>query len=157
MDSSDVGINSYILKNLGLSGITPFGSENEESIGRIGEYDTPIKIQELHKRIKEFFGCKYFCSTASASDIKKVAVVSGGGSEFASVAEKLGADVFISGEFRHHQFIGHTESNFSIISIDHYHCENVFVDLVYQLLNEEFPQLNLVKNHGTQPFSDIII
>lgn len=158
MDASDVGINNYILKNLGLTSIIPFGLEDGDFTGRIGMFEKSITPSELYAKIKNFFGCTYFAaSPVTLSEIKSVAVVSGGGSEYAHAAKTSGADVFISGEFRHHHFIEHTENNFSVISIDHYHCENVFVKLVSELISTHFPELIIIENYGTQPFSDIIV
>ncbi|MBQ9941343.1 MAG: Nif3-like dinuclear metal center hexameric protein [Clostridia bacterium] len=157
MDASDVGINQYILQKLGLDDIKPFGEEPESFIGRIGTYNSPVDSSKFYNLIKKVFNCSHFTVTAPLSEVKSVAVVSGGGNEFADTARSLGADVFISGEFRHHQYIHHTETGFPVISIDHYHCENVFVDLVYQLLTNEFTDIELIKNYGNAPFSDITI
>ena len=158
MDASDVGINNYILESLGLTDITPFGLDDSDFTGRIGKFEKSITSTELYAKIKDFFGCTYFAaSPVELSEIKSVAVVSGGGSEYAHAAQKSGADVFISGEFRHHHFIEHSENKFPVISIDHYHCENVFVKLVSKLISARFPELKIIENYGTQPFFDIIV
>lgn len=155
MDASDVGINQYILENLGLKDIVPFGLCENDFTGRIGSLNAQIDMNELCTRVKKLFKCDTFTCSDFSGNIQKIAVVSGGGSEYAASAKHCGADVFISGEFKHHNFIEAAENRFPVISIDHYHCENVFVQLVYELMSKNFSELEILKYEGKPPFLTI--
>lgn len=152
MDASDFGINQYILEQLGLSDITPFGISEGDMLGRIGCLTSEISTEELCNKLKVLFKCDSFEYSCRCDNIKKIAVVSGSGNEYAESARKHGADIFISGEFKHHHFIDFQESNFPVICIDHFHCENIFVELTYKILKKNFPELEIIKNEGKPPF-----
>lgn len=152
MDASDMGINQYILEQLGLESIVPFGLDEKDMTGRIGTLKTPISMQSLCENIKKLFKCTSFAYSDFSGEIRRIAVVSGGGSEYAQSAKMQGADIFISGEFKHHSFIEACETGFPVISIDHYHCENVFVQLMYDILSKRFSELEIIKYEGKPPF-----
>ncbi len=152
IDAADAGINQYISQKLGFKDIVPFGLDENDKTGRIGVLNFPVDITDLCRKVKDFFGCCSLNYSDFGGNIQKVAVVSGGGSEYAQSAKNHGADVFISGEFKHHQYINFMETSFPVISVDHYHCENIFVDLMYDILKEAFPSLEILKNKATPPF-----
>lgn len=152
MDASDAGINQYILEKLELESITPFGLDENDMTGRIGNLTAPISMEQLSQRIKELFKCEYFTCSKFCGEIKRIAVVSGSGGEYMDCARKNGADVFISGEFKHHQYINSEQIGFPIVSVDHYHCENVFVELIYDIISKRFTELEIIKNLGNAPF-----
>ncbi|MBE6687932.1 MAG: Nif3-like dinuclear metal center hexameric protein [Ruminococcaceae bacterium] len=153
MDASDVGINQYILNRLGLGSITPFGLFNGDMTGRIGSFVMPLSFEEVCQRIKHLFRCDNFTYTATDKMIKSIAVVSGGGSEYMDSAADHGADLYISGEFKHHHYLKAQEIGFPLIGIDHFHCENVFTDLVCEILKEKFNELDIIKNTSKPPFN----
>lgn len=155
MDASDMGINQYILQKLGLKEIVPFGLDENDMTGRIGALENAISMKDLCGCVKNLFKCNCFTCSNFDGDVRKIAVVSGGGNEYMEAAAKRGADIFISGEFKHHHYINSQETNFPVISVDHYHCENIFVDLMYDIMTKKFPKLCIIKNEGKAPFLTI--
>ena len=134
MDASDVGINQYILKKIGLGNIQPFGLSDGDMTGRIGAFDVPLTMDEICQKVKLIFGCNAFTYTSTGKPtISNIAVVSGGGSDYMDSAVRCGADLFISGEFKHHHYLKARELDFPLICIDHFHICNPLQILLLNL------------------------
>ena len=69
--------------------------------------------------------------------IKKVAVCGGSGSFLLSNAKALDADIFISADFKYHDFFD-AENDIIIADIGHYESEQFTKDLIYDLLTKNF-------------------
>lgn len=70
--------------------------------------------------------------------IRKVAVCGGSGSFLLSSAKRAGADVFITGDFKYHEFFD-AEDEIVIADIGHYESEQFTIDLLVEYLREKFP------------------
>ncbi|MCS5420362.1 MULTISPECIES: Nif3-like dinuclear metal center hexameric protein [Psychrilyobacter] len=62
--------------------------------------------------------------------IKKIAVVNGGGASFLSRLEKIGVDLFITGDIKYHEALDAREMGISIFDIGHYESEYFFTDII---------------------------
>ncbi len=66
----------------------------------------------------------------------------GAGSFLLNEAIANGADVFITSDFRYHQFFD-TESKIVIADIGHYESEQFTKELLYEILKKKFPKFAL--------------
>ncbi len=85
--------------------------------------------------------------------ITTVYVVSGGGGDldlFRRAREV--ADVFVTGDIKHHVYIEAQNENFPLVEFSHYSSEIVAVDILYNLLKPQFSDLNLAKAKQQCPF-----
>ena len=71
------------------------------------------------------------------SEIKKVAVCGGSGSFLLSNAIASGADIFITADFKYHDFFD-ADNSIIIADIGHYESEQFTKDLIYDLLVKKF-------------------
>jgi len=71
-----------------------------------------------------------------------VAVCGGSGSFLLSKAIAAGADVFVSGDFKYHQFF-EAEKKILIADIGHYESEQFTKELFYELLIKNYPKFAL--------------
>ena len=71
--------------------------------------------------------------------VKRIAVCGGAGSFLTGQAITAGADVFISGDFKYHQFFD-AEGKIVILDIGHYESEQFTRNLFYDLLIKKFPK-----------------
>ena len=71
--------------------------------------------------------------------IKKVAVCGGSGSSLLQKAINQKADVFVSSDFKYHQFFD-AENEILIADIGHFESEQFTKDLIYELLIKKFPK-----------------
>jgi putative NIF3 family GTP cyclohydrolase 1 type 2 len=64
-----------------------------------------------------------------------------------------GADAFLTGEMRYHDYFGH-EGELLIAEMGHYESEQYTVDIFAELLTQHFPELKIVKTlHNTNPIN----
>ncbi len=70
-------------------------------------------------------------------DVKCVAVCGGSGSVLLKNAKAANADIFISADFKYHDFFD-AENDIVIADIGHYESEQFTKDLIYDLLVKKF-------------------
>jgi putative NIF3 family GTP cyclohydrolase 1 type 2 len=70
--------------------------------------------------------------------VKRVAICGGSGSFLLNNAIAKQADVFITGDFKYHQFFD-SENKIIIADVGHYESEQYTSELIYEILNENFP------------------
>ncbi len=70
--------------------------------------------------------------------VKKVAVCGGSGSFLLSEARKAGAQVYVSADFKYHEFFD-AEDELIIADIGHYESEVFTAELLGEVLTKKFP------------------
>jgi dinuclear metal center YbgI/SA1388 family protein len=87
--------------------------------------------------------------------VKRVAVCGGSGSFLLEKAIKSKADVFITGDFKYHQFFD-SENQLVIADIGHYESEQFTVELFYEILKKKFNTFALlISSTNTNPINYI--
>ena len=115
--------------------------ENEHQLigsGMIGELEEPVDEMEFLQRIKSNMaaGCVRY-TAVSGKKVKKVAVCGGSGSFLLSTAISQGADVFVTADFKYHQFFD-AEGKIVIADIGHYESEQFTTEIFYDILTKKF-------------------
>lgn len=111
---------------------------NQVGSGMVGTLDQAEEAISFLKRVKEIFACgaiKY--TDICKKEIKKVAICGGAGSFLLKDAIRAKADVFISGDFKYHQFFD-AEEKIIIADIGHFESEQFTKELFYELLTRKF-------------------
>lgn len=107
--------------------------------GMIGTLATPISEIEFLKQLKSTFNTGLIKHTAlKRKPVEKVAVCGGSGSFLLNAAIAAGADFFVSGDFKYHQFFD-AENKIVIADIGHFESEQFTKELFYELLTKKFP------------------
>ncbi|MFY9154424.1 MAG: Nif3-like dinuclear metal center hexameric protein [Prolixibacteraceae bacterium] len=121
--------------------IYPLDNEYAQvGIGMIGELHEPVDELDFMKNLKKTFHCQVVKHTALlGKPIRKVAVCGGAGSSYLSKAMAQKADIFISGDFKYHQFF-EAENQIIIADIGHYESEQFTKEVFYELLTKKFPK-----------------
>ncbi len=114
-------------------------NENQEvGSGMIGELDSEEEPIHFLKRLKSVMNTECVRHTALKSKkIKKVALCGGSGSFLLSKAIAASADVYISADFKYHEFFD-AEGKIIIADIGHYESEQFTKDLLVEVLTEKF-------------------
>jgi putative NIF3 family GTP cyclohydrolase 1 type 2 len=108
--------------------------------GMIGELDPPADEKEFLSVLRETFGTGCIRhSELLGRPVRKVALCGGAGSYLLRTAIAAGADVFVSGDFKYHQFFD-ADGKIVIADIGHYESEQFTGDLIYDLILENFPK-----------------
>ena len=120
--------------------IYPLDNLNPQvGMGMIGELEEPVDELDFLRSVKTIFGCEVIKHTALLhKKIKKVAVAGGSGSSFLRAAIAANADVFISGDFKYHQFF-EAENKIMVADIGHFESEQFTGELFCELLTKNFP------------------
>ncbi len=137
LDSAPCGITDTVCEMLGL---LPFGNL-EGALGRICHAEKGETAKTLCKKIKKEFGVETLYSTFDKDrEIKTVAVCNGGGGgELPEIAMNLGADVYISGDLKHHEHCMFKVSDkIDFIEIRHYDSEKIVTEILQNKLAKNF-------------------
>jgi putative NIF3 family GTP cyclohydrolase 1 type 2 len=107
--------------------------------GMIGELEQGLDLTNLLSRIKERLGGPVIRYSGAARDrIKTVACCGGSGSFLIPQAVASGADAFITGDIKYHQFIDAADK-LIIIDAGHFETEQYTTEIFYEFLMKKFP------------------
>lgn len=139
-DSAEGGLCDAFLDAFGEFAERTSFAGTADGIGRIGKLKNPCTLGELLARGKQAFSPEHeiFYAGETNSLIETVAVCNGGGGDMLFDAYGLGAEVYISGDFKHHHARFAVENNMNLIQIDHYDAEVGFCNLMKKRLEEKF-------------------
>lgn len=124
--------------------------------GMIGELDKEIDALDFLKSIKTKMKTNCIRHTEIQNkSIKKVAICGGSGSFLLNNAIRQQADVFITGDYKYHQFFD-AEDKIIIADIGHYESEQFTVDLFKDILAPKFEKIEFIKTSvNTNPVNYI--
>jgi dinuclear metal center YbgI/SA1388 family protein len=119
--------------------VIPIKNLNQyEGAGMIGELLEPMDESNFLHQLKEKFGCGVIRHTdLLGKPIRKVAFCGGSGSFLLTNAMRQKADIFITGDFKYHEFFD-AEEKIVIADIGHYESEQFTIDLIGELLKKKF-------------------
>ena len=122
--------------------------------GMIGELAEEIDVQDFLKSLKTKMKTDCIRHTKlSSQGIKKVALCGGAGSFLLEDAKRAGADIFITGDFKYHQFFD-ADGSLVIADIGHYESEQFTIELLGDWLSEKFPTFALrLTENNTNPIN----
>lgn len=107
--------------------------------GLIGRLAQPVEEGEFLQFVKDTMRCGALRHTALLKKrITKVAVCGGSGSFLLGDAIAAGADIFISADFKYHQFFD-ADGRILVADIGHYESEQYTIDMLGALLMKKFP------------------
>ena len=107
--------------------------------GAIGDLPEEIETMQFLYQLKELFKVEAIRFTNPTTDkIKKVALCGGSGSFLLPNAIKEKADVFITGDFKYHDFFD-SDGQIMIADIGHYESEQYTKELFKEILQEKIP------------------
>ena len=106
--------------------------------GVIGELQKAVYVKDFFEMLKQNMKTDCIRYTKQIKNkIQKVAICGGTGSFLLEKAKVLGADVFISSDFKYHEFFD-ADSKLIIADIGHYESEQFTKELIYDLLTKKF-------------------
>ncbi|MEN9444657.1 MAG: hypothetical protein RIS47_1547 [Bacteroidota bacterium] len=114
--------------------------------GMIGELDEPLAELEFLHLLKQQFELKMLRHTPLRKKlVKKVALCGGSGSFLLQKAIRQEADVFVSADFKYHEFFD-AENRIIIADIGHYESEQFTKEIFVEIINENFPNFVVQKS-----------
>jgi dinuclear metal center YbgI/SA1388 family protein len=134
----EVGNNALICEGLGLERAAPFGEAKGAAIGWVGVAAEPLSLAELVERSAALFGQEPLVFDSGPAEIRRVGIVSGGGSSLLDDAIALGLDAFVTGEPTEHVMADAREGGIHFLAGGHYASETFGVRRLGDLLAERF-------------------
>lgn len=122
-------------------------SNNDLSIGSglIGEWPDAVDEKQFLVKLKDVFAVPVIRHTALLNKkIKRIALCGGAGSFLISKALAAGADAYITGDIKYHEFFD-ANKRMIIADIGHYESEQFTIDLLKEILGQKFPTFAVLK------------
>ena len=119
--------------------IHPLNNVNQDiGSGMFGKLKNPMKSNDFLKHLKKVMQTDCIRYTDLHKEhIKTVALCGGSGSFLLDDAKRIKADIFITADFKYHEFFD-AENDIIIADIGHYESEQFTKELLCEILNEKF-------------------
>ena len=143
LDCIENGVSSTISKRLGLRDTKVLCQKNLSpnlnfGYGIIGSLGSTVNAKDFLISLKSIMKTSCIRHTnLTKKEIKNVAVCGGSGSAFLSNAKELNADIYISSDFKYHEFFD-ADDDIIIADIGHFESEQFTKELIYDLLTKNF-------------------
>ena len=119
--------------------------------GAVGDLPEKLGFEEFLKKVKTIFGTTIRYTSPVGGVVSKVAVCGGSGSFLLGAAMASGADVFITADFKYHQFFD-ADGKISILDVGHFESEQFTIDLITDFIEKNFPKFAVLKTEvNTNP------
>ncbi|HET9570096.1 MAG TPA: Nif3-like dinuclear metal center hexameric protein [Bacteroidales bacterium] len=142
VDAVRGGVNERMAEKLGLTNTCILVPSTQHDcdcgLGMVGSLQKSISEADFLQLVKTTFHCERIrFSALRGRSIQKVALCGGSGSEFLENALANGADAFLTGEAKYHEFFTHA-SEILLVDAGHYETEQFTKDIFFDLLSENF-------------------
>jgi dinuclear metal center YbgI/SA1388 family protein len=123
-------------------------------LGIVGELSKEINEREFLIELKNKFNLKNIRhSDLLDKPVRKVAVLGGSGSFAIEASKKCGADLYVSADFKYHDFF-RAENQIVLVDIGHYESEQFTKNLIVDYLTKKFLNFAVVlSGNNTNPIN----
>lgn len=163
-DSARNGNNDRLMSLLGIQRYSrlnlPGKGFEDSTLARIGTLPEPMFLSRFLEKLDHALGHPGGIKVSGDPGrlIQKVAVCCGGGGEYYKGALAAGADVFVSGDIKHHEAQNARESGLCVVDAGHYGTERIFVqNMAQQLKQKSVDALTVICSEVMQNPYDFIL
>ena len=139
-----VGVSFKMAEKLGLTDVEILDAHSDTSAptsfgsGVIGNI-APIAATTLLERVRKAFGVQALRYSGNGETIvTRVALCGGAGSFLTGKAIQAGAQIFITGDMKYHEFMGH-EEEIVLVDMGHYESEQFTKEIFYDIIQKKSP------------------
>ncbi len=147
LDNLPWGVSGVLAENLGLkecevlSVKCEVGGEGSVGAGMVGELPEAMPVADFLKRVKEVIGLPFVRVSEEAYrdaslQVRHVAICGGSGAEFIDDAKRAGADIYLTGDLKYHDF--QRGGRMVLADIGHYESEQFAKDIFFRAISEKF-------------------
>lgn len=112
--------------------------------GMVGELEEEMAASDFLAYLQNIVGGGVRYTQLINDKVKRIAVCGGSGSFALGAAIAAGADVFVTADFKYHQFFD-ADGQIVIADIGHFESEQFTIDLLYDAIREKFPNFATFK------------
>ena len=142
-----MGISHHLAGLLGVQvdGVLEPGADEGVGIGVVGNLSQAMPTEEFLGHIKDVLGVEALRhSTVRVESVQRVAICSGSGGSLVEVAEKSGADVYISADFKYHDFVD--ADRMVLVDVGHFESEICAIEILFDILSKKITTFALRKS-----------
>ncbi|MBQ0034114.1 MAG: Nif3-like dinuclear metal center hexameric protein [Bacteroidales bacterium] len=149
MDCYLHGVSGRMAELLGVKDYRILHPTKSEDVGFgvIGELEEAIPFEQLLAKVKEVFevpAVRYMLPTQGMEQkVKRIGMCGGAAAEFAEDAIEQGAEVYISADWKHHQFLEYA-GKIGVMDIGHFESEQHTKDVMAALLIEATDEVEVI-------------
>ena len=144
LDAVENGVNDILARLVGLKNIQVIGSDK---IARVGELENEIPLDEFVKTAKaalshgsgEREACLSVCNVNGK--VKRVALVGGSGGDMMNLAKEAEADTYLTGDAKHHEYLGAADFGINLICAGHFFTEYPVCAFLENKVKEICPEI----------------
>lgn len=142
LDCAKDGVNDTLIRLAGVEGDTEILYDGEGlPIGRIGELARATDIHNFAIKVKHALTANCVRYADAEKAVKKIAVIGGAGADEIEKAIEAGADTFVTGDVKYHQFLDAGNLGINLIDAGHFATENPVVKVLCDKLSEALPEV----------------
>ena len=142
LDAREDGVNDTLARLCGLKNIEIIG---DDKVARVGELDEEIALSDFAKKVKSVlsYGSGEREATLTVCNVngkvKRVALVGGSGGDMMNLAKEAGADTYLTGDAKHHEYLGAYDFGINLICAGHFFTEHPVCEYLDKTLGEICP------------------
>lgn len=137
-DCADGGVSDVLAQSVGLQNITA----KENVFLRFGSV-APQSVRTFAEKVKTALHASVTFNLPE-KEIRLVAVCGGAGSDFWQEAKDNGADLLLTGEAHHHEYLDSAAADMALMTAGHFETEFPAVKALQAKLQMRFPEIEFV-------------
>ena len=143
------GMNDALAEALHLKNVKVI---EENIMMRGGELESPMSVEEFAKMANKAFNVHYsLLINKGSKEIKRVAIIGGGGSGNWPIAKDNGYDIYVSGDAPHHVRRDIVNAKYNYLDMPH-EIEKIFMPTMKKLIHELDESIEIVViDHEIEP------
>lgn len=147
LDNAENGVNFAIADKLNLKNVSILEQKPNVGVvagaGIIGSLAAPMEYLDFLNCLKTTFHCggiQY--SMPLGRKVERVAICGGSAGFLIPQAIAAGADVYVTGEIKYHDYFGNDEQ-IMLVNIGHYESEQFTTELIGSIIKEKYPAFEI--------------
>jgi len=128
-----IGNNASLCKLLGITNTKPV-----EGVGFIGTLPRAEPLRNFVQRVNRSLDTKSMVISGGPTNVRRIAVISGGSSGHFQGAKDAGADTFVCGDMPEWNVRGIEETGLNVINAWHYNTEKLGIQNLGKLISTKF-------------------
>ncbi len=131
-----------------------YGNQNKFGLGRIGKLEKPTQISKIVGRIKKYTGARAIGIIGDTKRLVKTAAVCAGScGKIINLVIAAKADLYVTGELKHHQAIAAQEAKLTCICLSHSVSERFILRKLANQLQKQTKQIKIkISKKDADPF-----
>ncbi len=143
LDVAESGVNETLADKLRLKQVKPFDDSEIGALGRIGDLQNEVRMEDFLKELKSVLDVESLTYKGDTSKfIKRVALCSGAGGSFIETAVRMKADVFVSSDFKHSNWL-EAGDRIALVNAGHFESEEVVLDSIIDKLVRRMDEVDI--------------